>query len=148
MLNLKSCVVINSPFPLQAASILALISVCLGQGKNFYTIFALVFRCAISAAPDKLCWTWGSQEAFGADWRTLVNICGGQSWWGTANKLIILSEAVISHFVLPVLPILPITHAERGWSSPTWQQYPAGGYSSQVGKYLSKIYKSTSTKIQ
>lgn len=69
MLNLRSCVVINSPFSLQAASILAAISGCLGQGQNFYTIFALVLGCAISAAPDKLCWTWGSQEAFCADWR-------------------------------------------------------------------------------
>lgn len=61
--------VINSPFPLQAASILAAISDCLGQGQNFYTIFASVLGCAISAAPDKLCWAWGSLEALGADWR-------------------------------------------------------------------------------
>lgn len=47
--------VINSPFPLQAPSILAAISDCLGQGQNFYTIFALVLGCAIPAAPDKLC---------------------------------------------------------------------------------------------
>lgn len=45
----------QSPFPLQAASISAAISDCLGQGQNFYTIFAWVSGCAISAAPDRLC---------------------------------------------------------------------------------------------
>lgn len=132
MLNLRSCVVINPPslckqplFQLQflTASVKVKISTQSLPGCLDVPFQQLLTGCAEHGTARKVFMLLGE---------ALVNVCRRTELVGDRNKVIILSAAGISPFVLPVLP-------NSCWEGLIFTQFPTGGHSSRVGNYLSTI---------